>query len=225
MLIIFDLDDTLVQTTHTLTPHLLENAVVKMQSEGLYLPDLKAAVAQIQEIDRTSPGSKKTLQFFLKIHGGGEKFLEIGLNELNKELSPSLPLKPMGRAQEILESLSRKHLLAVVSSGVESRQRAKMEKAGIEPSLFSKIIVCCKTEKEFYYQALAREMKVAPSEVLVCGDRIEVDLLPAKKLGFTTVHIRQGRGEIEPLSHEAVDFSITKLSEIQELVCATRKGL
>ena len=195
-----------------------------MEAEGLQIPNVETAVKKIREIDDTSPSSIETLKIFLEI-GGGEKFFEIGCNELNKNFSSTHPLEPMNKAQEILYQLSQNHLLALVTAGVEERQRAKIEKAGIEPSVFSKIIVCDTTEKGVHYQELAREMRVAPSEVLVCGDRIETDLLPAKQLGFSTVHMRQGRGRNEPRYHQAVDKSILQLSEFQELVSVKQEEL
>ena len=196
-----------------------------MEKEGLDLPNLNIAVKQIQEMDHCSCSSKETLKMFLEKNEGERKFFDIGYAEIYENFSASFTIEPMDNAKEILYRLSQNHLLALVTAGIEARQRTKMEKAGIEPSLFSKIIVCDKTEKGLHYQELAREMKVAPCEVLVCGDRIETDLLPAKELGFSTIHLRQGRGQIEPRYHKAVDFSIFQLSELQRLVCAKKEEL
>ncbi len=218
MLIICDLDDTLVQTTATLTPHLLKIAVLKMVEEGLQLPDIGLAISEIQAMDLKSPSSRETLRKFLHKHGASEKYFEIGCKAVYENFSSTLPLEPMRCVNEILYSLSKKHFLVLVTAGKEVRQLTKMEKAGIEPSLFSKIIVCDTIEKGAFYQELASEFEVAPHEVVVCGDRIAVDLVPAKELGFTTVHIRQGRGQIEPSYHEAVDYSIEELTELQGLV-------
>jgi FMN phosphatase YigB (HAD superfamily) len=55
---------------------------------------------------------------------------------------------------------------------------------------------------------------------MVCGDRISIDLSPAKELGLRTVHIRTGRGfqQMQPASD--VDFAIGKLNELKEIIAA-----
>lgn len=189
-----------------------------MESEGLTLPNVERAVEQILQMDDTSTSSPETLKRFLEQFEEGEKFFEVGLREINEKFSSTDPLEPMHHASDVLYRLSQNHLLALVTAGIEERQKAKMEKAGIELSLFSKIIVCGKTEKGVHYQELVREMKMDPCEVIVCGDRISTDLIPAKELGFTTIHLRQGRGRNEPSYHKAVDFSICQLSDLPRLV-------
>lgn len=91
-----------------------------------------------------------------------------------------------------------------------------MENAGIDSALFSKIVICQKNEKGLYYQDISEQLGFFPRDVLVCGDRISIDLVPAKALGYWTVQIRQGRGLLET-AEEDVDFTITSLEEMQNI--------
>jgi FMN phosphatase YigB (HAD superfamily) len=97
----------------------------------------------------------------------------------------------------------------------------KMKKAGIDSSIFSKILFSAARNKKIHYQGLLDEFGVSPSEVVVCGDRIATDLVPAKELGCRTVHMRWGRGipsfALSP-SKGDVDFSIGKLGELKEIL-------
>lgn len=189
-----------------------------MVEEGLKVPDVGHATREIQHMDLELPSSRVTLRKFLEKYEGGEKFFHIGEREVYEKFPSPFPLKPMERVIEVLDRLRKRHSVAIVTAGIRDRQIAKMKKAGIEPSLFSKIIVCEGNKKKAHYQALAEEFQMLPKEVMVCGDRIEADLLPAKDLGYTSVHIRQGRGKNEPHDHPSVDYSIDELYEIISLV-------
>ena len=68
--------------------------------------------------------------------------------------------------------------------------------------------------KKEAYQEIIENISISPSKVLVIGDRIPVDLAPAKELGCKTVHVKQGRGVHSQGSEEAVDFAITGLSQL-----------
>ena len=62
------------------------------------------------------------------------------------------------------------------------------------------------------------ELGYSPSEVLVCGDRIPADLIPARELGFRTAQIKWGRG-LNSTKHKGdVDYSISALGELKGIV-------
>jgi len=189
-----------------------------MVKEGLSLPDLSQAIEEIQRIDYRSLSAKATLSEFLEIRGAGQIFFEIGLKEIYEDFPLAFPIAPMEDAIEILLRLRCGYILALVTAGREREQRAKLKNAGIDSTLFSKIIVCEKGEKGRCYQALAEEFQIASSGVVVCGDRIALDLVPAKERGYRTIHMREGRGKREPRRHPSVDFTVNSLRELEEMV-------
>jgi FMN phosphatase YigB (HAD superfamily) len=100
--------------------------------------------------------------------------------------------------------------------GSEKLQLQKLKKAGIDTSLLSKIIVAG-DDKTLAYKKIIKELKMNSSEVIVCGDRINNDLAPAKKMGCTTVHMKYGRGSSFE-KDENIDFQIKELNSILEII-------
>jgi len=90
-----------------------------------------------------------------------------------------------------------------------------LKKAGIEPSLFSNILIPEDCIKRPAYEALRKQFLNRP--VIVCGDRVSMDLLPAYELGFTTVHMRWGRGLLNQ-TEPWIDYSISDLRELKDIV-------
>lgn len=218
MLIIFDLDDTLIDTSGCITPIRLGDALHRMCEAGLVLAKMEESLAQIKQLDRTKMSSRETLAEFLQIHGADNKFLEIGLKAMNENSEIEMPVHQIDGAMEILKDLKAEHILALVTMGCPEVQMAKLKKAGIDLTLFSRIAVSEDRNKKFHYQKFAQQLGFSSSEVIVCGDRIHIDLVPAKELGFKTVHIKRGRGlnSCEPKS--VVDFTIFQLNEMKGVI-------
>jgi FMN phosphatase YigB (HAD superfamily) len=224
LLIIFDLDDTLIDTSRCITPVKLVDALHRICDAGLLLSDISAAERMIKQMDETKGSAKETLIEFLEIHGADKKYLEIGLKEIYENSSLEMPISPVEGALELLRDLEQAHQLALVTLGIPDRQLIKMKKAGIDPTLFCKIIVEENQNKKIHYQALAQEMNVLSSEVVVCGDRIALDLSPAKELGFNTIHVRRGRGVHSRGAMGDVDFTVTHLNEIKDVIKNVASG-
>ncbi len=220
MFIIFDLDDTLIDTSACITPVKLERALLRMEQEGLVIEDFSKALHMLLQIDQLSESARAALEEFIEINGFDSRFLPIGLHEVYHTFSEDLPVFPVEEAVEILSKLSYEHKMAIVSVGNFDQQLWKLKKAGIDSSLFCKIHILGERNKKKSYQSLIQEMNIPPYEVVVCGDRIATDLVPAKQLGCMTVHMKKGRGvsysSAEP-KHE-VDFTITHLSQMQKIL-------
>ncbi len=218
MLIIFDLDDTLVTTSVSITPIKMRDALHAMIAEGLVVPDFDAALKQLEEIDRSQETFRHSLKVFGERFHATEHQLEAGAKEFYHNISCDIPLEAAQGAKEVLNLLAKDHLLAVVTRGNKPTQSQKLEKAGIDTALFSRIIVLEQGCKGREYQSLLQELGYPPSEVIVCGDRIGIDLTPAKELGITTVHIRFGRGLANLGNKEDVDHTIHTLLELLNIV-------
>lgn len=218
MLIIFDLDDTLIDTTSCITPIKLVDALHRMVEAGLSLPNFEEAAQMIRRLDEASESARQTLIEFLEIHEADNKYLEIGLKEVYENISFDLPIFPVDHALEVLEELKGFHELALVTIGKKAQQLGKMEKAGIDTTVFSKIVVSEEKSKKNHYEKIARELGFSPEDILVCGDRISIDLTPAKQLGFRTVHVRRGRGLNSTGERGDVDYSISELAELRNII-------
>jgi putative hydrolase of the HAD superfamily len=218
LLIIFDLDDTLIDTSGCITPIRLEDALTQMVKAGLNLPDFTQGLEQLRRIDAGAESAKDALAEFLEIHDADKKYLDIALKEIYENFSHDLPIFTFDGVVDTLKSLAGLHRLALVTAGFEDYQHWKLKKTGIDSSFFSKIVVCESGSKKAHYKLIVEELGISQNDVVVCGDRIAKDLSPAKDLGFRTIHMRKGRGKRYSALSDDVDYSVDEFYKIPEVI-------
>lgn len=218
MLIIFDLDDTLIDTTGSITPIKLEQALLKMCAAGLDVGDPEEALLVLKRLDHGAESAAHTLAEFLEILGADKKYFEIGKKEIYSDLSHDTPVFPLEQTIEVLDELKELFTLALVSKGKPQTQALKLKNSGIDSTIFSRIIFSEEESKKNHYRKVLEELSFSPAQTVVCGDRVGRDLVPAKELGCRTVQMKWGRGSRLPHSMEAVDFCITKLSQLKGIL-------
>lgn len=216
MLIVFDLDDTLIDTSGTITPYKMRSMLQMLESHGIYLGE--NGYEEIKALNDRFKTSKEMIHELLTYHSAThllEKTLALYTAPLPKNFF--IPTTP--GAKEVLQQLKKEiYPLAIVTGGVPSFQLEKMEKAGLEPSNFSKIVIPEDSKKGPHYEELLSEFSINnPRDALVVGDRIWMDLAPAHALGMRTVHIRWGRG-LKEQKEGWIDHSISTLNELLELL-------
>lgn len=219
MLIIFDLDDTLIDTSVCITPTKLNRAITRMIETGCEMQDPVAAFKKLIEFNEKASSAKEALENFIEFMGFKKKFLQIGVHEVYSTPSEGIQINPVEGVLEFLSNFKGKCFFAVVSMGKLEQQLFKMEKAGIDSAFFYKIVVLEEGSKKRCYQEMMAELKLSPSEVIVCGDRISVDLVPAKELGCITVQMKRGRGILSQKLGGEVDFVVTDFFQFQEIFC------
>lgn len=220
MLVIFDLDDTLVTTSESISPIKMRDALALILRKHPLAVAFEEALQFLKEVDRTQESFRHTLAVFGERFGVPSSLLKEAEEEFYYNLPEDLPLTTTPGAHEVLQELKKQHELAIVTRGIEVQQKQKIEKVGIDPSLFSRIIVLESGNKGGKYQALMEELGYHPKDVIVCGDRIGVDLSPAKALGITTVNLRYGRGLAGLGRKEDVDYTIDTLLELLTILVA-----
>ncbi|MDX8431382.1 MAG: HAD family hydrolase [Candidatus Algichlamydia australiensis] len=198
MLIVFDLDDTLIDTSGSVLPLLLQKV-----TEGLAPKSQK----QLERMNGSAKSSKESINEFFEISDLKKQSLK----------NPSLhQIKTLDGVREVLRTLSLEHELALVTIGEESFQREKIKQAGIDLHLFSDVVVC--KDKYLVYGKLIQKYSCNPSQVVVIGDRIDRDLTPAKLLGCKTIHIKWGRGVNFSDRRGHVDFAVSNLKQILDIL-------
>ena len=222
MLVIFDLDDTLIDTSGSIIPPLLKQALWAMKKAGLVFSNFDQAYRQLLHLDRYHLNSSKALCEFLEIYHAPKKCFEIGIHKISIAPFFSFPIQPLEGAFELLSELSKSYQLALVTRGQEKIQRAKMYLANILPQFFSSLCFVQgekvgKGKKNFYI-SLVKKFSLTPSQVIVCGDRIASDLTPAKELGCKTVQIKWGRGLGNTGLKRDVDYTILDLRQLKEIL-------
>jgi len=221
LFIIFDLDDTLIDTSAFIAPALLRSALRYAKEKGLVFDE--AACAQLLEQHVREPSSEMALKKFLEEHGANSSLILETLQQYRILPDSNLDIVPVPHAVDIVKTLAF-HRLAVVTIGREELQHYKLKKAGFFLDLFSKIVVTTERNKKIHYKSLLEEYGDAPCETIVVGDRIEVDLRPAKELGCSTVRMMRGRGAYEEQRDKVVDYTIYDLRELPEIIEKVKKN-
>ncbi len=220
MLIIFDLDDTLIDTTGSIVSPQLARLLATMEERGLFVGDRKKALDVLYRLNASCEDSDAVILEFLEMVDGDNSYFQLARSEIDQMVFSDIKIETVRGARELLNELSEHHKLALVSRGNRERQLLKLKKAGIDASLFSKLMISEESDKEPSYSSLLELFCTSPFDTLVCGDRVQLDLVPAKKLGCVTVHLRSGRGAASPfIAYPGdVDFSIDKLVDIRAII-------
>lgn len=219
MLVIFDLDDTLIDTSGSIVPLRLKYALEKMILSGLILENPEEQLKKLFQMNSEAVSAKQALEKFLIFHGVKEKFFDIAVSAVYDEFDPSIKVRPRKGANKILNILKKNHQLALVSVGKEAFQMQKLKNAGIDFSLFSIIEIVQNENKKPAYNKIIEELNQKAENTLVCGDKVAVDLLPAKELSCITVHMLYGRGKnFESVRKDLIDYEIQELEELKPIL-------
>ena len=217
-LIIFDLDDTLIDTSKCSMPIKLRDALTAMVNAGLKVSSFDEALQLLFSINSTALNGKEALRFFLKRVGCSDTtLLDAGVQAYHGSVG-DIKINPLPFALELLEELSSRFDLALISMGNEQGQGMKLNSAGISPLFFKSVIFTQEYDKGNHYDMLCTALGLDYSSVLVCGDKFRTDLLPAQKLGMKTVWVKYGRGANEKIFNAKPDFSITSLEELRDII-------
>lgn len=212
MLLIFDLDDTLIPTSKEITPKRLEKALMKMIQHGLKI-DYEKGKEILLSMNERAKRSKEVVEQFVEFVQGTKAHAEIGLKALEESLK-EIEVAKSNEINDFLRLLRKNHKMAIVTAGNRVLQQEKIDHFGIDRTLFEEIIVAEQGQKEQAYHLLQERF----GAFLVVGDRIVDDLSGARKLGGITIHIRQGRGNREPKNHPDVDYEIGTIKELKEIL-------
>lgn len=184
MLIIFDLDDTLIDTSGSITPHRLRSLV---SDEDSY--------QEIISLNELCSSSQQALGQFAQLRGLGAGWIQESMQKMFSPLPQGFTIPLTLGAREVLDWLGQSsHQVALVTGGNPSFQMEKLGKSGLDSFPFHSVVIAEDSKKKPYYQSLVKGLGCAPEEVLVCGDRPAIDLAPAHELGFRVFLRRWGRG-------------------------------
>jgi HAD superfamily hydrolase (TIGR01493 family) len=129
---------------------------------------------------------------------------------------------PYPEATHALRRLAAGSRLALLGNqGAECR--ARLDNAGIlshfEPAVISAEVGLAKPDPEIFKLVL-RHLDLQPDQVVMVGDRLDLDIAPAKQLGLKTVRMLRGPHVWQrPLTlYERPDATVRSLSELATLI-------
>lgn len=133
-----------------------------------------------------------------------------------KELEQLYP-----KIKEILESLSHKYKLGIIANQSAGTQK-RIDNWGIgkyfDVVAASAEAGCAKPDLEIFKIAID-QANCSPENAVMIGDRLDNDVIPAKKLGMKTVWVRQGFAKYQSVhnDNEKPDYIIESIGEITNL--------
>jgi putative hydrolase of the HAD superfamily len=224
--IVFDLDDTLLDTAGRLVPPAAREACNAMIRAGLKV-DLDAALKERAAFIRREPRGNvyRHLVDTYGVRDGirPEEVVNVGSRAFHeREVEHDIALFP--GAMETLQHLSHAgYPLYLVTSGNELTQRQKVALLRIE-AFFRKVYYVDPSRGETKQNAFRQIMEREPGEAetfLSVGNRVDTDIAEAKELGWKTCWVRIGEyAHMGPRTKaETPDYEV---SHIQDLVTVCR---
>ena len=131
-------------------------------------------------------------------------------------------------AEECLRELSKRYKIGIIANQ-NPGSRERLEKMGllkyIDLVVASAEEGVAKPDLRIFRIALERAA-CKPGEAVMVGDRIDNDIIPAKKIGMKTVWIRQGFGKyyVPDPAAEKPDRTVNSLNELIDLFCGKEGG-
>ena len=220
--IIFDLDDTLLDTSGSLIPAAARRAVEAMIKAANTNEDPRSWLARRIEILQKDPRA----DVWLRLAKGDDEIADIGRRAFFThpiELLPAEAMRLTEGALEILEWSRERAVLHLVTSGDDSTQKKKIARLGIAPFFESIVIVDAThsaagpSRKQEAFKKIAERFPDVTSELYISiGNRVDTDLGAAKILGWKTAWIRYGEhASLLPQRPEEIpDFEVASLANL-----------
>ena len=137
MLIIFDLDDTLLDTSGAVTPFKMRECLKLLIEDGAKVNDFEQAYADLMALNNISFRSKDAVRSFAEDLGCPNA--SRALAELTAPLPADFTIPMTPGAKDVLTFFFLKYPLVIATGGYPPFQREKIEKAGLDTSIFSRI--------------------------------------------------------------------------------------
>ncbi len=215
--LVFDLDDTLLDTSQLLVPMAAKHACQEMIKQGLQCS------LQVCEQERAKLANQLShREIFKKIANDiGCIHTELAIeNAVNAFYNPAVPknLPLMPGALENLSELSKKYSLFLLTTGNLETQLKKIHALNILHFFKEYFIVdAFKGERKLdIFKKIIYSYAYQPSEILSIGNRLSNEIREAKMCGCTTCYFEYGEhvGEKPSLAEDKPDFIIHQHSEL-----------
>lgn len=186
------------------------------------------SIAYRKRIERTIAGTNVTYDDFYNKMVEISKYNQSGYNKALEAYG--LKMAPWNsddeyvypESEEVLRELSeRYHVGIIANQNLGSEER--LEKLGllryIDLVIASAEEGVAKPDLRIFQIALERA-NCKPEEAVMVGDRLDNDIIPANKIGITTVWIKQGFASFVNLKAkvEQPDYTISDLSELTSVL-------
>lgn len=218
--VFFDLDDTLRDRGGVLEECLQAVLEVALERHPALSPvALRESFGELEGRVLTPSGKVYTLQALFSdvlVRNGVEDPELAGEMAQVYEERRAATLRCFPDVRRVLEELRGRYLLGIITNGLDSVQRGKLAKLGLE-DYFRFVITaqaagCEKPAAEIFLRAL-EAAGCQPEEALYVGDSFEVDVVGAQGVGMAAAWLNR-RGEAIPPGAVEPDYELRTLDEL-----------
>ena len=218
-IIIFDLDDTLLDTQRSLIPLAVKESCEKMIEAGL-----SCSLEECQDMREELFSRGETRQFFKKITDTyspevrRNRILGIGREAFYEREVPDTITLAEG-ARDLLEQLKPKYHLLLVTAGDEMTQSKKIKILRLQ-TFFEEILFMPDFTSEgklIPFRAINDHFDLPPDQFLSVGNRLDTDIRPAKHLGWKTCWVKTGE-HLHMLPKNELEVPDYQIDQIRDLI-------
>lgn len=217
--IAFDLDDTLIDTTNELIPFACQKIHTYLSTLGH-----PGRYDEFDVLRKNFVKTKSHKEFFKSLIPTLINTKPDTLETLNRLFyEPDIPhnLKLMDGAEENLLHLSSKYDVYVVTAGVVSAQKRKLEQLKIDRFIKSENILIVTDgafqTKKLAFEKILTDTKIIPAQLLSVGNRLSQEIRMAKQLGCRTCYFKYGE-HAEDTAQDHFEFPDYIISSHKELI-------
>ncbi|MEM3030966.1 MAG: TIGR02253 family HAD-type hydrolase [Candidatus Micrarchaeia archaeon] len=214
--ILFDIDDTLFPSSE-FAEKARRNAIAAMVEEGLERSADEAYAALesiIRKYGSNYPRHFDALLDRLGVKENRARLIAAGVAAYHNTKGTIAPFPDVPKTLVRLRDLG--YRLYAVSEGKAVKQWDKLIRLGLDfffhGAFISEELGCGKSVR--FYRAVTRKLVLKPGELLMVGDRLDKDVVPAKKAGMRAVRVLQGKYASQAAGKTRPDFEITRVGEL-----------
>lgn len=222
--LIFDLDDTICDTTKTITPHALKEAAEAMIRNGLNCnvgQALKLRHKLLKENPRTN-----WFKELINVYGFSQQINAKELKEIGYDAFYKRDVKEEIKAQhgaiELLNDCKKKFDLFLVTAGNQETQLQKINKLKISNYFIESYFADKKlnNNKTECFNNILKNHDYKANECLVIGNRIDTEIKDANALGMYSCLIQYGsyKNLSCELALEVPNFIIQKFEQLYPIL-------
>ena len=189
--LIFDLDDTLIDTFGQLVPEAHRQACLAMQKAGLR-GELEELVKRRWELIKAHPRAEINRLQAEDCEQADPEIIQAGIDAY---FNPKFDtLEPFPGVPDLLTRLGSRYPLFLLTSGIPEAQARKVKALNFAPYFQEVLYAPLNVERAKYkaLEALPERHDFTHADMVVIGDRIDNEIVAGNALGTRTVWIQQG---------------------------------
>jgi FMN phosphatase YigB (HAD superfamily) len=189
--LIFDLDDTLMDTFGQLVPEAHRQACLSMQKAGLEVP-LEHLLEKRWALIKSHPREEVNRLLAYAFECRDEAVIQAGIDTYFNPFFETL--EPFPGVYEMLDTLRQDYALFLLTSGIPEAQQRKVEALNLS-TYFNELVYAPLDKERAKYKAIqdiVHRYHYRFDQTVVIGDRINNEIVAGNQLGCYTIWIQQG---------------------------------